>query len=112
LGSILSTGCVLLFGNGPALARELGVPMRELARPLAGWFWRMILAGAAACLIGSAAAKAGLAVIALAGSSAAAIYLALMFPVVFKSSLRPYIAPRVAALRARWRGLRLAEGRG
>jgi O-antigen/teichoic acid export membrane protein len=112
LGSVISTCCVLLFGNGRALARELAVPLRELARPLAGWFWRMLVAGGAACLIGSVLPNSRLPLIALTGSLAAAIYAALMFPFALQSSLRPYVIPRLAALRSRFTAPRLAEERG
>jgi O-antigen/teichoic acid export membrane protein len=112
LGSILSTACVLLFGNARKLAGELGVPLRDLVRPLGGWFWRMLVAGGAACLIGAFLTGGNPVQIALAGALAAAIYTALMFPVAFNSGLRPYIVPRLEALRARCVGPRLAEQSG
>jgi O-antigen/teichoic acid export membrane protein len=112
LGSVISTGCVLLFGNGRAVARELAVPLRELARPIGGWFWRMLAAGGAACLIGALSAHGGLPRIALCAALAGAIYSALMVPFALQSSLRPYILPRLAALRARFAGPRLAGERG
>jgi O-antigen/teichoic acid export membrane protein len=96
LGSIASTACVLFFGNGRVLARELGVPLRELARPLGGWAWRMLLAGAGGCLLGRIIPN-----FFLAGAIAAIAYTALMIPVALESALRPYLLPYLAFLRFR-----------
>ena len=99
LGSILSTLLVLGFGNAPKLARELGVSLLDLAKPLAGWFWRMVLAGWLACLAGSWMPQSGPMGIALLALAAAVGYAALMYPVAMRSSLRPYLAPYTVRLR-------------
>ena len=99
LGSILSTCCVLFVGNGPKLTRELGISMVEMAKPLAGWFWRMILAGAGACLLGASVSRPGPVVIASLGAVALAGYALLMLPVALRSSLRPYLEPYIASIR-------------
>jgi O-antigen/teichoic acid export membrane protein len=111
LGSIVSTCCVLFFGNGRRLARELGIGVFELGRPLAGWFWRMVLAGCAACLLGKLFPQPGPLQLALMGAGVVAVYLLLMFPVVMKSSLRPYLEPYFQRVRAFGRHPRLALSR-
>ncbi len=93
LGSILSTILVLGLGNAPKLASELGVSLLDLAKPLAGWFWRMVLAGWLACAAGSLMPHPGLTGIALLALGTAAGYAVLMFPVAMRSSLRPYLEP-------------------
>ncbi len=93
LGSILSTCCVFLFGNGRRLARELGVSQWQLAAPLTGWFWRMLLAGVAACLLAIAVPRPGpvsLGILAFVSTSG---YALVMFPVLRRSSLWPYLQP-------------------
>ncbi len=99
-GSIVSTSCVLLFGNGRRLARELDTSLLNLAKPLAGWFWRMAAAGWAASLLGAAAAHSGPAILALSAALAVLLYSVLMFPVALQSSLRPYLEPHLEALRS------------
>jgi O-antigen/teichoic acid export membrane protein len=107
LGSILSTVCVLAFGNGPKLADELGLTMLDLAKPLAGWFWRMVLAGWLACAAGFLLPQPGLIGLACLAAGALAAYSALMFPVAMRSSLRPYLEPYL--LRFRPAGLAMGE---
>jgi O-antigen/teichoic acid export membrane protein len=102
LGSILSTCCVLFFGNGRRLAKEIGVSVVQLGRPLAGWFWRMVLAGCAACLIGNYVRQPGPFQIAAVGTFAVSAYCLLMIPVVLRSALRPYIEPYLQLLRGFW----------
>lgn len=101
LGSMLSTCVVLLWGNGPRLARELGVSVIDLGKPLGGWFWRMALAGSAASLLGNAIEKPTPVAIAALGVFAVATYCLLMFPVALRSALRPYLEPYLTALRSR-----------
>ena len=100
LGSILSTCCVMFFGNGRRLAHELGISQLQLLKPLSGWFWRMILAGSGACLLSRAISQPGPIQIGLVGALAVSAYVALMLPVVLQSSLRPYLEPYLDSARA------------
>jgi O-antigen/teichoic acid export membrane protein len=89
LGSILSTSCVLLFCNGRVLARELDLPLK----PLTGWFWRVTTAIVCAHLLSDALPHSGFRTVVLTALLAAAGYIALMFPVVMRSALKPYLEP-------------------
>ncbi len=100
LGSILSTCCVFVFGNGRRLAHELGISLVRLGAPLAGWFWRMALAASAASLVATGAPHAGPLRIALTGAAAVTAYALLMTPVVMRSALRPYLEPQLESFRA------------
>ena len=103
LGSIASTCCVLVFANGRKLSEELGVSYGELCKPLAGWFWRMLVAGCGAYLLSGLASKGSFPVVALIGCMAGAGYAALMLPVALRSSLEPYLRPHVQPLINRFR---------
>ena len=105
LGSIASTCCVLLFANGRKLSAELAIRQSDLYRPLAGWFWRMVLVGCGAYILSGLGQRNGFAAIAAIGSTAAAAYAAIMLPVALRSSLEPYLRP--ALNRFRWRTVRV-----
>jgi O-antigen/teichoic acid export membrane protein len=104
LGSIASTCCVLVFANGRKLSAELAVRQRDLYKPLAGWFWRMVLVGFGAYVVSGFGAK-GFAAIASIGCAAAAAYAGIMLPVALRSSLEPYLRPVLS--RFRWRTVRV-----
>ena len=105
LGSIASTCCVLVFANGRKLSEELGVGYSELCKPLAGWFWRMLLAGCGAYLLSGLGQQSSFPMLALISCIAGAGYAALMLPVALRSSLEPYLQPFLSRLQ--WRTVRV-----
>jgi hypothetical protein len=105
LGSIASTCCVLVFANGRKLSAELAVRQRDLYKPLAGWFWRMVLVGCGAYVVSGLGPAKGFVAIAMMGCAAAAAYAGIMLPVALRSSLEPYLRPVLS--RFRWRTVRV-----
>ncbi|WP_180541764.1 oligosaccharide flippase family protein [Nevskia soli] len=105
LGSIASTCCVLGFANGRKLSAELAVRQRDLYKPLAGWFWRMVLVGFGAYVVSGLGPAKGFVAIAMMGCAAAAAYAGIMLPVALRSSLEPYLRPVLS--RFRWRTVRV-----
>lgn len=106
--------CGVLFVSIPAdvfmLSRSLGVSPAVLSRPYVAYLWRIAVAGGVAIAVENWVAAPNLAHIALSASIAAAFYLLLVLPHVWRTPLRGYIEGAIATakLSIRTRALRSA----
>lgn len=98
LGAVISTACVFLFCNAPLLGRELNKSPWILFRPLLPWVWRMLPAGAVAVAITLLPGGSGLLSILAKGLLAGITYLAVMFPVAWRSPIHGYVRARLESI--------------
>jgi hypothetical protein len=98
LGAILGVCLISLPGNLTALARESGVSLISLVRPLWSWFYRFVLFLTGGWLITKVFVPTGFIPIAVTASVVAILYGAIMFPIVLSEPLGSYVRPRLKAL--------------
>jgi hypothetical protein len=98
LGSIFSVCLVSLPANMSAVAREGGVSLPGLVRPLWPWFWRFGLLLAATSVIVREWAPRGFVQTAVTGVVAGLVYVAVMVTIGEKSALWPYLRPRLTPI--------------
>jgi len=95
LASVFSILVVCLPANLSAVARQAGVSVPGLLRPLWPWGWRVVTLGVAACLLGRQWTPHGFLQTAATGVLAGITYVAVMLTIGKKSVLWPYVQPRV-----------------
>lgn len=101
LGTILGVALVSLPRNLSALARENGVSLPALLRPLLPWLWRFSLLAVGAWLSAQVISPRGFAAMAVAAALTGSAYLLVMLPLALRGPLGLYAGPRLLALRAR-----------
>ncbi len=94
LGSILGVCLIGLPFNLKALAREIGVSLTALIRPLWSWFWRFSILSAAAVAAGMHWGSMKFWGLAVTSILAVSIYAAVMFRPALDSALGAYLRPR------------------
>lgn len=110
VGSILGVACVSLPLNIRALAKESGVSMFGLVRPLMPWFARFAVLAVTAAAIARVWTPATLPLIALTAVAVCLMYAAAMFPVALREPLGTYIRPRLPQRGIKFlRALRVSE---
>lgn len=103
LGFLLGTLLIAIPVDTFILAREFNVSILRLGRPYVSYLWRFALAGVAGWWIAARIGPSNLGSIALVAVLVGSIYLLLVFPYVWRTSLRTYIlaliAPPLSVLR-------------
>jgi O-antigen/teichoic acid export membrane protein len=94
LGSILGVCLIGLPFNLKALAREIGVSLTALIRPLWSWFWRFSILSTAAVAAGMHWGSMKFWGLAVTSILAVSIYAAVMFRPALDSALGAYLRPR------------------
>lgn len=109
LGSVLGVCLVSLIGNLPTLARDSGVSVATLVRPLWPWFWRFFILAISAGVVAKVWVPATAFAIVVTALSTALIYFAVMLPTVLRSTIRIYLRPRLESARMRLFGAPLIK---
>ena len=105
IGSLIGVLAVSLPANLRMLSRETGVPIRQSVRQLEGWLFRFVPLAAAAAAVPYVTEAPSLWEIGIIAAGLGLLYLAIMLPVAFRSSLAPYLERAVALV---WRRRALA----
>jgi len=95
IGSMLGVCLVSLPSNLSAVARQAGVSLPGLLRPLFPWFWRFVLVIGAASVMVWEWIPGGFMQTAVAGALAGLVYVAVMLTIGRQSVLWSYLHPRV-----------------
>jgi hypothetical protein len=95
IGSIMGVCLVTLPLTMGALSREVGVSVEALLVPLWPWFWRFLLLSQAAIVVGLYFGSLQFVGLAITSTSAALVYVAVMFRPAADSALGGYLRPRL-----------------
>ncbi|HMF57371.1 MAG TPA: hypothetical protein VK619_13595, partial [Pyrinomonadaceae bacterium] len=110
LGMIVGACLISLPANLAALARESGMSVRKLLRPLAPWFVRFVLLALATGVMAYIWTPETVVLIGVTTVATAIVYTAVMFPLALRYPLGLYVRPRLFPLRTRvFRVLRLGS---
>lgn len=109
LGSILGVCLISLPGSLPTLARDSGVSVVTLIRPLWPWFWRFLVIAISAGAVAKVWVPATALAIAVTALSTGLIYFAVMLPTALRSTIGIYLRPRLEAIRMKLFGAPLVN---